>query len=366
MPKLNSSTYPDPLVISPLLSPHKYSFILLHGRGSNGPKFGADLLSTHVPLAFPLPDSTSKSTSAPIPAKHMPTLRDLFPHAKFIFPTASTRRATIYKRSIIHQWFDNWHLSDPDMRTELMSEGLRESSAFIRNLVREEASKVGGKNVVLGGLSQGCATVLVTMMLGLGGGEGNEDKKSHEEAEVALGGVTGMCGWLPFAKAMEELARGRDIYDTDDLHSDPFDRSDSRDDNDDDHGAEPKAYSEVDTQVDVQVDLGSPIAKALSYLRSEIDLTPSISPSSFSPLFNNHPIPFFLGHGVLDNKVPISLGRGAASCLSAMNVDVEWREYEGLGHWYSEEMLGDLVIFLREKVGWEIALDAQGEQGNTE
>jgi hypothetical protein len=37
-----------------------------------------------------------------------------------------------------------------------------------------------------------------------------------------------------------------------------------------------------------------------------------------------------------------------------MGMDVRWKEYDGLGHWYSEDMLRDIVDFLKETPGWAV------------
>lgn len=58
-------------------------------------------------------------------------------------------------------------------------------------------------------------------------------------------------------------------------------------------------------------------------------------------------IPVFLGHGVLDPKVLVDLGRQAHQFLSLIGLEAEWREYEALGHWYSGQMLGDIIKFLK-------------------
>jgi hypothetical protein len=47
-----------------------------------------------------------------------------------------------------------------------MVEGLRESCAFVNGLIEEAVREMGKGNLVVGGLSQGCATVLTAMMLG--------------------------------------------------------------------------------------------------------------------------------------------------------------------------------------------------------
>ena len=158
----------------PPLSTHLQSIIILHGRGSSAQEFGPPLLSS------------------PVSPSQTQTLRAAFPHAKFIFPTASKRRTVIYNRASINQWFDYWSLAEPTEREELQIEGLRESSAYIHSLLREEIVIVGAGNVVLGGLSQGCAASLVALLMWQG---------------EPLCAAFGMCGWLPFRKQMEEIAR---------------------------------------------------------------------------------------------------------------------------------------------------------------
>lgn len=152
-----SSIYPTPLTVSPLAA-HKQTFIFLHGRGSNASIFGPELLATSIPEFGSLPLA--------------------FPHAKLIFPTASTRRATLFERKEIHQWFNNWSVEATSERQELQIEGLRETSAFVHGLLNEEIAAVGAENVVLGGLSQGCAATLISMLLWEG---------------EAFGAMVGMC-----------------------------------------------------------------------------------------------------------------------------------------------------------------------------
>jgi predicted esterase len=54
-----------------------------------------------------------------------------------------------------------------------------------------------------------------------------------------------------------------------------------------------------------------------------------------------------------DDKVPVVRGREAAACLRAAGVDAEWNKYQGLGHWYSAEMLTDMASFLAHRTCWE-------------
>lgn len=292
--KADSTTYPDPLVVPATLH-HKQTIIILHGRGSNALKFGPPLLSTQ------LPDGR--------------TLQTAFPHAKFIFPTASKRRAQIYKRSIIHQWFDNWSLSTPPKREELMIDGLRETSQYIHSLLTEAIAEVGASNVVLGGLSQGCAATLISLLTWEG---------------APLAGVFGFCGWLPLRQHMVDIADPTTLSDGED----PFAR-------DSDAGKERDLPAEAVAWLKEELDLAS----VSSLLASEAASIPA-------PALPFQRTPIFLAHGTDDDRVDIRFGEEASACMTMLGAEGVWREYKGLEHWYSGAMLGDLVDFLREKTGW--------------
>lgn len=126
------SSYPEPVVISPKSGEHRHTFILLRGRGSNGQDFATDLLST--------PISASNSNT---------TLPFLFPDAKFIFPTASRRRAQAFNRSAINQWSDLWDLKNARVRRDLQYEGLRQSRQYLLSLLQSACEEVGSSNVVV-------------------------------------------------------------------------------------------------------------------------------------------------------------------------------------------------------------------------
>ena len=166
------AVYPEPYVVRPLRQPHTQTFIILHGRGSNGQLFGNALLQ------HPIPNHNN--------------LRQAFPHAKFVFPTAAWRRAAAFKRQPITQWFDMWDMLRPDVKDELQIEGLRESCVFLHGLMKQEAAVVGMENVVVGGLSQGCATMLIALLLWTG-----------PAPPVAFG----MCGRLPNEAKMREAVK---------------------------------------------------------------------------------------------------------------------------------------------------------------
>lgn len=303
--------YPPPLIIPPLSTPHKQTLIILHGRGSSAQKFAPPLLSTE----FTPPSLEQQPSPSPSSSSQSVTLRTAFPHAKFVFPTAQRTRATLYNRAKTNQWFDNWDLEPPATdREELQAPGLKQTVTYLHGLLEKEIAEVpgGARNVILWGLSQGCAASLMALLLWKG---------------EQLGGVVGMCGWLPYAGRLEGEMRERPAEETgtlDDDDDDLFERSDSKD-----------IAQEPD-----------PTKRAINWLREELELRLDLGEGNTHEevglVFNK--IPVFLGHGVEDEKVSVVLGRAAFSCLRGLGVDgVEWKEYEGLGHWYSSEMLSDIV-----------------------
>jgi predicted esterase len=299
--------FPKPLVISPQLE-HRQTFIILHGRGSTAQIFGPPLL-----------DTTTTSGEK---------LQTGFPHAKIIFLTASRNRATIYKRSYTHQWFDNWHMEESTKRQDLMREGLKKSCEYVHSILRREIEIIGKENVILWGLSQGCATSLTSLLTWDG---------------EPFAATVGMCGYLPFANHIEEIANGNSSEDNDifglveegydDLFVHSGDEADDKNYDNDIFGYRSSVKKDLPMQ-------------AVTFLRDEIDIDDKAGMAF-------REIPVFLGHGTEDEKVGIEHGREAKNCLDLVGADVQMVEYEGLGHWYSEAMLDDIFGFLRVKLGIE-------------
>lgn len=98
--------------------------------------------------------------------------------------------------------------------------------------------------------------------------------------------------------------------------------------------------------------------QAQAFLREELGLASEGRESGMA--IQNTPL--FLGHGVEDERVPVGLGNDAVRCLEVLGASVEWCEYEGLGHWYSVMMVGDLVGFLRKKTGWGTMIADRGSR----
>lgn len=303
--------WPDPLVINPTAT-HTHSIILLHGLGSNAERFGLELLK-----ATTSPTSTSTADGDDSKAG---TLTDHFPTVKFIFPTAKKRRATVFKRTPINQWFDNFSLEDPSERQDLQYDGLKETSAFVHKLIEEEAKLVGGASrVVIGGLSMGCAAASHVLLNFQNDGSGDGEGKRE-----ALGGFVGMSGWLPFAEVLDPTEGGG-------------------------RNGEEEEEDLFGGGGDEEVSLDNLQLQAANTAR-DIASLPPLSAEDVA-LFPRTPI--FLGHGRNDEKVSVNLGRQARDVFQALGCQVRWKEYDE-GHWYKiPEEIDDIVDFLRNVVGIE-------------
>jgi predicted esterase len=183
--------------------------------------------------------------------------------------------------------------------------------------------------VVLMGLSQGCAASLISALLWEG---------------EAFGGVVGMCGYLPFRKGMHDCIEDVEHADKDLLGG-------SGDGGDD--------VFERDTE---SSEASTRFERAVAWLCDELDVSRQGREKANVPCMQS--IPVFLGHGTEDEKVPCGIGRLAAEFLRGVHVSVDWREYEGLGHWYSGDMLRDMTQFLKALKGWD-NYDSCREQGSS-
>ncbi|KAK6502615.1 hypothetical protein TWF506_003195 [Arthrobotrys conoides] len=345
--------YPEPFVVD-ASSSHTHTCILLHGRGSNGPKFGEALLSSQ----------TSNNI----------TFKSAFPPGtKFIFPTAKKRRSIIFKRIPINQWFDNYSLDNPGIREHLQVDGLRETTEVIHQIIRDEVS--GGidlGNIVLGGLSQGCAASVYALLT----------------FEGRVGAYVGMSGWFPFVKYVNESLGGEEEksgveqvdegvfnINTHGVGIGGFDNAEQEEDNqelededeDEDEEEEEEDSDEEDDETDDdEVPTGNnhteipkpttttssnnplKVIEALNFLRENIDFPLLDSTVENLPCLKT---PVFLGHGEEDEKVNVSLGRQTRDALLGLSMDVTWKLYADFGHWYKvPDEIDDIVAFLQKNI----------------
>ncbi|RYO82996.1 hypothetical protein DL766_005551 [Monosporascus sp. MC13-8B] len=284
---------------------HSHTIILLHGLGSNGEKFGRELLET---------GTTSGGR----------TLPQLLPSARFIFPTSKRRRSSAFKRALITQWFDIARLPDPAYRQETQLQGLAESVVELSELLRVEMVSISPENIILGGISQGCAMAL-SFLLAL---------------DHPLGGYIGMCGYLPFQKDIEDAVSDESKAEIDE--DDPFASEDG----------------DIDPHADQQLSLADPAVKAQAFERDLLCLPPLLSRVKETTACST---PVYLGHGDADEKKPYALGEAAARTMRTAGYEVAWKLYPGLGHWYQiPDQIDDIVEFIRGPVGWRLSDEERG------
>lgn len=287
----------DPLFVAPS-APHARSLIILHGRGDNAYSFAKGLLSVRL-------------------SKAKMNLAEVFPDTKFIFPTSKLRRAVVLDRTKITQWFDIYTLEDPDQRQEIQHEGLHDSAMFVHDIIRQEAKIVGLANVVLGGLSQGCALGLHVLM--------------SFEGEIGqhLGGFFGMSGWLPFAKQLEALSEDKEAGSVE-AESGAVTRGDKERHENPFGNDTPRGGGETVS------------SRAAQFVKQQVMDCPGDKIGNYPPS-----VPIFLGHGEMDEKVAMRLGEDAARIMGKLGWKVTWKSYVDLWHWYSREELEDIVSFVR-------------------
>lgn len=283
---------PQPYIVEPHSGQHAHTIILLHGLGSNGEKFGVELLESGV-------SSESK------------TLPTLLPNTKFVFPTARKRRSSAYGRATINQWFNIASLDDPAHRQATQLQGLAESAQELRAILAREVQAVSSKNIILGGISQGCAMALFLLL----------------SLEFPIGGFVGLSGWLPFRDDIDEIAH-----------------ADTTQNIEEDGPSVSFGTCEENVVRDPQTDAVKFVRDILSSDGTDIESS-GIGQSSLTT-------PIFLGHGEDDQKIRCVLGEHATLTLRSLGMLVEWKGYSGLGHWYKiPDEIDDIVEFLRTKIG---------------
>lgn len=314
--------FPPTFVVSPL-GTHTHTLILLHGRGDSGPSFGSGVYIATPSSGFTLPS--------------------LYPGLKFVFPTTAERYSTTF-RKVMNEWFDTVSLSFPEECSHLQREGLREAVAHINTLIDIEiAAGVPEGNIILGGISQGCATALHVLL----------------SRGRRLGGFVGMSGWMPFASNVREICglttgaglRNNAAAAALDTHSE------SESEKEQEFAAPPM---HIDAVLKMQkcppkrsrYPSISPEkqSEALAFVRSNLAVEVMDDDDETLDVLKT---PVFLAHGDADETVDYKLGRNMYTTLKhGLGMDTRWRRYREFGHWYKEpDEIDDIIEFWGEKCG---------------
>lgn len=305
-------------VVAPLGDEHTHTVIFLHGREDCGSWLAQDFFD----------DKSSDGR----------TLAEIFPSIRWVFPTAKRRFSAkrhyefsitsfahlIEDEEIISQWFDIWDVRDPESKKELMQPGLQESISQIIDIIMEEAQTVPLERIILGGLSQGCATAILTLLY----------------SGLNLGGFIGWCGWLPYQKSIEELNAGcigdkhkisRGIQSILQIFPEQSDMD-----------LEPNTPDSEDSKIEARVGTTYTV-KDVEINHQEISLSASSIPSQ-----SVTKTPVFFGHSQDDDIVPFELGNDLRQIINKLGFDVTWKKYEDKGHQiHPVHGVDDMCLFLQ-------------------
>jgi lysophospholipase II len=250
---------------------HTHTVIFLHGRDSTAAEFADEFFESQ--------------------ASDNRTLPEIFPDFKWVFPSSGLRNSARFETEL-SQWFDIWSVEEPEGRKELQVDGLKESIGSILDVVYSEASLVPPEHIILGGISQGCATAIHALM----------------HCDIQLGGFIGLSSWLPFQEEIEAIARNT-------------------------------------TSADPLKEIRSLFKSASS--GSCVPTLRQLNGKSKSALAT----PVFLSHAMDDDIVPISNGEKLYQGLDHLGMTITWKSYEDGGHWINEPQgVDDIVAFLQKKL----------------
>ena len=287
-------------IVAPSGDKHTHTFIFLHGREDFGSYMAKDLFD-------------NKSSDGR-------TLAEIFPSIRWVFPAAKLRYSEkrAYELSIssfakaaeggqmISQWFDVWDVRDPELKKELSIPGLQESIKFVLGIIKDEARRAPLERIILGGVSQGCATAILTLL----------------SSRLDLGGFIGWCGWLPFQRDIENLSRTC-INDKSEIsrHIQTILQISTNE------NVIPGASSK-----DVETDTKSEGEFAIT--RKEIDTVLSSQDAGYQSVIKTS---VFLAHSKDDETVPFKLGDDLRQIVKRLGFGVTWEKYENGGNWIHEE-----------------------------
>ncbi|CZT51559.1 related to phospholipase/esterase [Rhynchosporium secalis] len=295
------ATHPEPYVRLPTAI-HTTTLIILHGTSQTGPQ----LAGLFLPSKFSLPHTVPANVLTAQVTDNKFTLPECFPGCKFVFPTGAPRKTTVFGGQETHAWFDITDFGDRTKGETQMIDGMRESSLYIAELVRNETELLDGKGdgkVVLAGFSQGSAVGLMLLLTG----------ELHRSGfQPGFGGFIGLSGWLPFRRQIEDII--------------PVNTSR--------YICGGIAAGDIDTKR----------VAATAYIRRLLEL--DVTNDEWRPSAHYLDAPIFLGHGEMDIKVQFQWGVEMKEVLKKLDIDASFNSYPRLHHWIDEQEMEDVAGFL--------------------
>lgn len=245
---------------------HTHTVIFLHGRGDTAANF-VDMIQGAL---------TSRLQS----------LMDTFPTFRWVFPQSEIRPVASSSPERWSQWFDVWNTRDFSDREGLQAEGLRESVASVRRIVRREAEQLGGRwdRVILAGIDQG-GSVAVHTLLNLDLADLSSGAPPTPPGCKRLGALLAFSSRMPFP--------------------------------------------------------GGTVAETREVLSLEN------VPESDEAILNT---PMLLEHNIDDPLALVGWGRNLRDQLISFGAQVTWKEYSEGGHWFNSPTGMDDVKYYLDRV----------------
>ncbi|KAI9249177.1 Phospholipase/carboxylesterase/thioesterase [Phascolomyces articulosus] len=117
-------------------------------------------------------------------------LGPLFPHIKWILPTAPLKKVEANAGQLTTAWFDIPGFDKSANLKKTDSKGMVDSSKLVNDLIQTEIdSGIPSDRIILGGFSQGCVITLLT------------GYSTHHK----LAGIIGCSGWLGVIEGIENI-----------------------------------------------------------------------------------------------------------------------------------------------------------------
>ncbi|KAF2274442.1 alpha/beta-hydrolase [Westerdykella ornata] len=223
------------------------------------------------------------------------SLYEKLPGCRWVFPSSGTLWSAAFQEDI-PAWFEAHSLTDITERQDLQASGIKDSVNYIIGIINDEASRLDGNThrLVLGGISQGGAVALWTLLC-------------QRNSAIRPGAVVVASTWLPFAGNIERALAGWQA---------------------------PDSLQEAESDAFVEQMMAVKTSRGMDDGGQDSRRLP----------------PVFIGHGIDDAYVDVTLGRQAAHVLSQAGLQVEWKEYSGAeleGHWFKvPEEIDDIHRFL--------------------
>ncbi|KAF4617058.1 hypothetical protein G7Y89_g15090 [Cudoniella acicularis] len=306
-----SDAYPPPHIIHPSGGEHKTTLILLHGTSTSGPELAASLFS--IPLASDTTSTDCITLNQDLPSVTLTSQKNLesaLPYTRIVFPTGKPRKTTVFNGKETNAWFDVADFSDRTKGEDLQIPGIRESIIYLCSLIQEEIYLLSDQGreskgrIVIGGFSQGAAMSFMLLL----SGELLSQNLSHE-----IGAWTLLSGWTPFRAQIEKA-----------MFSPPFP----------DDKASPQEIYALRRE------------KTRDALWDILELPALASTSIDTQKQWEEKRKVFMAHGTQDTKVRTEWGKQSRDLLKNVGLHIQWKEYQGLEHWFNADELRDLVSFV--------------------